>query len=57
MQPEKRMVTECPYCHTELPADEAEEIPALDNNAAWARLEMFHDHGCEWIATRGMQIT
>jgi hypothetical protein len=54
---ETSMVTECPYCHADIPADEARELPALDDNAAWARLEMLHDHGCQWIATRGLQIT
>jgi len=54
---EQSMVTECPYCHADIPADEARELPALDDNAAWARLEMLHDHGCQWIATRGLQIT
>ena len=46
-----------PYCHADIPADEARELPALDDNTAWARLEMLHDHGCQWIATRGLQIT
>ncbi len=54
---EQRMVTECSYCHADIPVDEAQELPALDNNAAWARLEMLHALGCEWIATRGLQIT
>lgn len=51
------MVTECPYCHAEIPSEEARELPRLDNHIAWARLEMLHNIGCEWVATRGMQIS
>jgi hypothetical protein len=54
---EKRMITECPYCHADIPIDEVRELPPPEDNAAWARLEMLHDHGCEWVATRGLQIT
>ena len=51
------MFTACPYCHADIPDTEAKEPPPLEDNAAWARLEMLHEFGCEWVATRGLQIT
>jgi hypothetical protein len=45
----------CAYCHAEIPfVDQAP--PAVDDDAAWARIAEQHGVGCEWIATRAHQL-
>ena len=42
--------TTCTYCGAEDVTDGP--VPASDDTAAWERLAVEHEPGCEWIATR-----
>lgn len=44
--------TECAYCSSEIPADQSEIVPDIDDDDSWANLELSHAKECEWIATR-----
>lgn len=42
-------VERCASCGAVL---RSEEVPGVEDDAAWTRLAAEHDPGCEWIATR-----
>ncbi len=42
-------VERCASCAAVL---RSEEVPGVEDDAAWARLAPEHRPGCEWIATR-----
>lgn len=42
----------CAYCGVELPCAEMSTIPDVSDGEAWDELELKHNTGCEWVATR-----
>jgi len=46
---------ECLYCHAEV--EDTEQVPAVDDEAAWEKLAQDHAPDCEWIVTRALRIT
>jgi hypothetical protein len=48
---------ECAACGAEAPIDDIAAVPAPDDDAEWDRLSLHHYDQCEWIRTRGNQIT
>jgi hypothetical protein len=46
--------TECAYCmhNVTAPKSEGEQLPELDDDAAWAKIAKEHAATCEWVQTR-----
>jgi hypothetical protein len=49
---------ECVYCYTECSCSDcaSEQVPAVADDAAWAKLARHHDVNCEWILTRAHRV-
>lgn len=47
-------LTECAYCGALL--DEEGEVPAVDDDEAWAALALEHADGCDWVETRAHRL-
>ncbi len=48
---------ECAYCNAELPAEQYDALPDVDDDAAWAELSAAHSsNGCEWCETRAHRV-
>jgi hypothetical protein len=43
----------CAYCDQEI---SSEEIPAIDDDAAWASTAEEHAEWCEWVETRALRL-
>ena len=46
--------TECAYCLNQVPC--TDEMPAVDDDAAWERIAKDHGAGCEWVETRAHNL-
>ena len=46
--------SECIYCGADVTG--FEEVPAVDDDAAWASLAEKHETACEWIETRAHRL-
>lgn len=48
--------TQCAYCAYEDSADNMQEVPTVDDDAAWEALADKHADDCEWVNTRAHRI-
>jgi hypothetical protein len=48
--------TTCLYCGAETPSNDAETVPAIDDDSAWERLAAQHGRDCEWVVTRAHRL-
>jgi transcription elongation factor Elf1 len=47
---------QCEYCGYEAEMSEMENVPAVDDDAAWFDLAEKHSDSCEWVQTRAHRM-